>query len=548
MTGAEWLVRTLRERGVEVVFVLCGNGLKPFLDACVDSDLRVVDTRNEQSAAYMADAWGRMTGRLGVVATSAGPGFTNALTGLANAYWDGGPLLLISGCSAASNRGQGHFQELDQVAMAAPVCKRARFVARADNLVHEVETAIGAAVHGRPGPIHLTIPVDVWSQPLEGESGRKPMPAVVAPRAAGDPALLETAAEWMAAAERPFLVVGSGAFYAGAGEALREFARLTDVPVLSHLWDRGCVQAAWPQYVGVTNPELTGAYSLLAEADLVLTLGARWDFRLGMASGGPVRPEARIIRVDADANELALGRPADLEILADPRSALEQLAGAWQRRGGRGYTAWLKRAQTARDALLAKWEGLGRGDDFPLTSLRLCRELKPFLDRDVTFGLDGGNIGRWAHLLLWDRHPSHWFTCGASGVVGWGLPGAVALKMARPDHPMLLLSGDGSAGFTLTEIETALRFHTPYVAVVAHDGAWGIEADGRPEERRGGTTLGEIRFDRVAQALGARGVFIEHPAQLAPAIEEGLAADTATVIHVPTQLGGLAYCEREWGV
>src|SRR2546423_304079 len=158
MTGAEWLVRTLRERGVEVVFVLCGNGLKPFLDACVDSDMRVVDTRNEQSAAYMADAWGRMTGRLGVVATSAGPGFTNALTGLANAYWDGGPMLLISGSSAAATRGLGHFQELDQVAMAAPVCKYARYVARPDNLAHELEAAIGAAITGRPGPVHLTVP------------------------------------------------------------------------------------------------------------------------------------------------------------------------------------------------------------------------------------------------------------------------------------------------------------------------------------------------------------------------------------------------------
>src|SRR5207302_144883 len=171
---------------------------------------RVVDTRNEQSAAYMADAWGRMTGRLGVVATSAGPGFTNALTGLANAWWDGGPMLLISGCSAAATRGQGHFQELDQVAMAAPVCKYARLVARADQLVHEVEAAIGAAIHGRPGPAHLTIPVDVWSQPVEGAPAAKPRPAVVEPRSEGDFQRLRTAAEWLDEAERPFLIVGSG--------------------------------------------------------------------------------------------------------------------------------------------------------------------------------------------------------------------------------------------------------------------------------------------------------------------------------------------------
>jgi acetolactate synthase-1/2/3 large subunit len=374
----------------------------------------------------------------------------------------------------------------------------------------------------------------------------KPRPAVVEPKASGDAALVRTAAGWLAEARRPFLIVGSGAFYAGAGEALREFARLTDIPLLSHIWDRGCVQEAWPQYMGVTNAELAGAYSLLSEADVALTLGARFDHRLGVGSPPVIREDARLIRIDADAEELYRGRPADLNIVADPRSALQQLAEEWQTQSGRPHTEWLARARAAREALLAKWEPRGREEAFPVTSLRLCREIQPFLDREVTFCLDGGNIGRWAHMLFWNRHPSHWFTCGASGVVGWGIPGAVALKLARPAHPLLLLSGDGSAGFTLGDIETALRFRTPYVAVVAHDSAWGIEADSRPEELRGGTMLGEIRFDRVAQALGARGVFIEHADQIGPAIEEGLATDTVTFIHVPTQMAGIAFYESEF--
>jgi acetolactate synthase-1/2/3 large subunit len=150
-------------------------------------------------------------------------------------------------------------------------------------------------------------------------------------------------------------------------------------------------------------------------------------------------------------------------------------------------------------------------------------------------------------MTLFDRHPAHWFTCGASGVVGWGLPGAVSAKLARPDHPLLLLSGDGAAGFTVTEIETALRFGTPYVAVVAHDGAWGIVADGQPDDRRVASQFGEIRFDRVAQALGAHGVLIADPRQLGPSIEKGLASDTVTVIHVPTQLAGIGRWEERFG-
>jgi len=149
-------------------------------------------------------------------------------------------------------------------------------------------------------------------------------------------------------------------------------------------------------------------------------------------------------------------------------------------------------------------------------------------------------------MTLFDRHPAHWFTCGASGAVGWGFSGAVAAKLARPDHPLLLLSGDGAAGFNVTEIETALRFGTPYVAVVAHDGAWGIVADGQNEDRCVASKFGEIRFDRVAQSLGAEGVYIENPEQLAPSIAWGLEQDKVVFIHVPTQLAGVGQWEERF--
>ena len=168
-----------------------------------------------------------------------------------------------------------------------------------------------------------------------------------------------------------------------------------------------------------------------------------------------------------------------------------------------------------------------------------------FLQDDLTFLLDGGNIGRWAHMLFYDRHPSHWFTCGISGVIGWGIPGAVAANYFRPHKPVLLLSGDGSAGFTLGDIQTAVRFQTPFTAVVAHDSAWGIVVDEQPEGRAVGSRLSEIRFDRVAEALGGRGVYIEKADQLAPAVKDGLSSNTVTFIHVPTKGWGIkAYRNR----
>ena len=544
MNCAQWFVRTLKDRGVEHVFVLCGNGLNPFLDACMGQQMHVIDVRNEQAAAYMADLWGALTGRLGVVAVSSGPGHTNALTGLTNAAWDGRPMMLVSGCSEVATRGMDHFQELDQVGMAAPVCKYASFVSRASNIKTETDRAIAAAVSGRPGPVHLTIPADVFNAPVDPQKlGRRDRrPAEVVQNSPGDPSLVRDAVKQLAAAKRPLIVVGSGAFYARAGQALERFVKHTNIPVISQLWDRCCVEKVMPQYIGVSTGELNAAFPLAAKCDVVLVLGARVDCRLGYGRPPVFSANARFIRVDFEPAEIDRTIQPEVGIVGDVRSVLEQMLTEAKRVKRWDNDRWLARMRKPRDRSLQMWEDMGCEDAYPMPGFRICLEMRRFLKRDTTFLIDGGNIGRWAHTLLYDRHPSHWATCGLSGVVGWGLPGAMLSKLARPDKPVLLLSGDGSAGFTVTEIETALRFGTPYVAVIAHDSAWGIVVDGQAKGREVASHLGEIRFDKVAQALGARGVFIEHPSQLAPAIAKGLKQDTVTVIHVPTRQVGI----RKW--
>jgi len=545
MNGAELVVKRLLDVGVDRIFALCGNGLAPFLDACVTFGLRVIDVRNEQSAAYMADTWGRMTGSLGVVAVSSGPGHTNALTGLANSHWDGGPMLLISGCSEQQTRGLDDFQELDQVAMARPVCKYARMVHQVEMLETTLLSAISAALRSRPGPAHLTIPRDIFQADVSEQSTvRLPAPDVACGQDA-DTDEIARSVDILRSAQRPFILVGSGAFYADAWEPLRDLCTLTDIPVLSHIWDRGCVQEAIPQYVGVSNDALNGSMSALAVADALLVIGARLDYRVGFGRPPVLSPDARIIRVSADPSEVVRSRIPDVALVGNPRRVLRRMVAMAKEGPDWSNEEWLANVRARKRRRRLEFEDLARGDVWPVPGLRICREIKRFLDSEVTFLLDGGNIGRWAHLDLFDRHPSHWFTCGASGVVGWGIPGAISARMARPDHPLLLLSGDGAAGFVFMDVETALRFETPYVAVIAHDGAWGIVADAQPEDRRIASRLGEIRFDRVAEALGARGVYIDDPSALGPAIEEGLALNTVTVIHVPTQLGGIdAYDHR----
>ena len=546
MNGAKWLVQSLIQRGVEHIFVLCGNGLQPFLEACHGSGLNVIDVRNEQAASYMADLWGRMTGRLGVVAVSSGPGHTNALTGLANAAWDGGPMLLLSGCSDWSTKGLDHFQELDQVGMVEPICKYASLVDRVEHLERKFNAAVFHATAPRPGPVHLTIPMDVLLAECKAPVMSAP-PARVGQGPAPNLSIARQVAAKLHGAASPLIVAGSGLFYAGAGGLLQELAQLTGIPVLSQMWDRGDFSRTFPEYVGVASAEVNGAMSLFNEADVVLTVGARVDYRLGYGQPPVCREGIEFIRIDADPAEVGRGVRPVLGMAADPYLALHAIISCareldWQ------HQDWLARVRSAREEFLQRWQDFGWEDGSPLPAIRLCREIKAILDeQDPVFLLDGGNIGRWAHMILFDRHPAHWLTCGASGVVGWGLPGAIAAKLAHPERPVLLLSGDGSAGFTVTEIETALRFHTPYVGVIADDSAWGIVVDGQREDKRIASELGKVRFDLVAEALGARGMYMDEPDQLRPAIEEALAMDTVTIIQVPVQQGGIGRMARSLG-
>jgi len=534
--GADLLVSELKRRGVTWVSTLCGNGLNPFFVSCKKAGIRLIDTRNEQAAAYMADAYARLTGQVGVCAVSSGVAHSGALTGIANAFFDGSPVLLITGASAGYGAGRGAFQEYDQVALAAPICKYARCIYRASDISFCVGQAFASAVSGRPGPVHLTIPLDVLESEIEAPTmpghNSGTMDSVAEPL---PPDHLAQAVAMVEQSRKPLLIAGSGVFYGKGQHSLVKFSEKAMIPMVTPIWDRGVIDTPQPNFLGVIGAA-SGEPGLLEDADLIILAGTRVDYRIGYLRPPKVSESTRIIRIDRDVCQLDQGVAPALGIAGDLPSVFDLLAKAISDSGVSRHAGWLKEARERAGLFQSRWQGAPQA---LMSGWHIMQVIEPFLDGEITLLIDGGNIGQWAHMrLATNRYPSSWLTCGASGVVGWGLPGAMAARLAHPDKPVLLVSGDGSFGFTTTELESAVRQKLPFVAVVANDKTWGIAASVQyhryGDEGIIATRLGSIHFDKIAEAYGAQGRQANNPQELTRAIQQGFSADVPVVIDVPT--------------
>ena len=537
MRGAEVLVQRLQAAGVSHVSVLCGNGLGPFLSAAKRAGLRLADVRNEQAASYMADAYARLTGRVGVCAVSSGIAHANAIAGLLNARFDGAPVLLLTGACDSRNLGRGAFQDVDQVEMVRSVCRHVELVTRPERISPALDEAVAAATTGRPAPVHLTVSMDALVGDVDEAAEGPPVPSgEVRHHASGDADLVREAVRMIAAAERPIIVAGTGVFYARGGVALQRFAELTGAPIVTPIWDRGVVAAPSDFFLGVVGA-MSGEPGLLESADLILLAGAQVDYRVRYMDRPPLRDDLRTIRVDVSPEALRQGIEADIGILGGPGTVFEQLAEAWQS-GGEGQKAdWLNQARECHTRFYERWARPPDMDQRPMIGAHVVHSLRAALTDETVFLVDGGNIGQWAHMVLCaDRYPSNWLTCGASGVVGWGFPGACAARLAFPDRPVLLLSGDGAAAFGIAELESASRQRLPFVAVVADDRAWGIVVSGE-KATQGFTTvseLGNVDYVNVAKGFGAYAVRAESPSEIVAEVQEGFRRqDKPTVVHVP---------------
>ncbi|MBI2940730.1 MAG: thiamine pyrophosphate-binding protein [Chloroflexi bacterium] len=539
ITGGEVLVRALVAHGVQNIFTLSGNHLLSIYDAALDHGLRLIDTRHEGAAAHMADAWARVTGQPGVCLVTAGPGHTNALTGIATAYAVDSPVIWLSGQSEAERRDQGAMQEIDQVALARPVTKWARELADLRRLPDLVATAFRVAQTGRPGPVHLSLPGDLVDSTID--EADVALPPVIdwrqATRSPGPPPLVEQAVALLAGAERPAIIAGAGAWWSGAGPALQSFVEATHIPVFTIDSARGLISDDHPLCFGYPDPLLNAAGKLLARADVVLLFGKRPDFRLRF--GQLFASEARIIAVEAEPADLARNRTPTVAITGSPAAVAEQLLGAsqlhrWPRR------PWLEELERARAEQHTWIDTVGQSEDAPLHPLRILREVWALLGEDYCLTFDAGDFIQWARAALPARQVGRWLRLGPMATLGCAIPFAVAAKLARPEARVFALTGDGGVGFYGFEFDTAVRHRLPFVTVVANDAAWGMEKMQQigtfGADRIVAADLQPTRYDRIVEALGGHGEYVTDAGELHPALERALASGKPACVNVTARM------------
>jgi acetolactate synthase-1/2/3 large subunit len=543
--GGEMLIRVLEREGVREIFTLHGGHLDAIYQAALDHDIRVIDTRHEQAAGHAADGWARTTGRLGVAVVTAGPGVTDAVTAIANAYLDAVPTLFVGGAAPLADAETLPLQAgFDQVALVTPITKWAHRITHTHRIPDLVAQAIRIATTGRPGPVFLEIPIDVLFARVE--ESRAVFPAKVRPDAAAapPPEAIGRIVEWLAEAERPVVLAGGGAWFSGSGVELGRFAELTNVPVFANSKARGIVPDDHP-LSGRGFPTLATLSRLGAgEPDLVLILGARLGLFTGGRSGSILPASARVIQVDIEGEEIGRNRDIDLGVVADVRETLRALSACAETRRWPARTEWLKAVRAARDAHRELFREAAERATPPIHPYRLARAVAETVPGDAILVADGGETASWLDMVAQVRGGGHWLSHGYLGCLGTGMPFAIAAQIAHPGRRVVCLVGDGSVGLNFSEFDTMVRHRLPIVTVVNNDAQWGMSLHGQEllygKERTVATALAPTRYDLAAAGFGCHAEHVEDPSELVPALHRALESGRPACVNVRTDPEAIA--------
>jgi len=510
MRGADLLVATLANAGVDCIFTLSGNQIMPVFDACIDAKIRLVHVRHEAAAVYMAEAYAQLTGQTGVALVTAAPGFGNALGSLYMAGQAENPVLLLSGDSPTSQDGKGAFQELNQVAVSQGLTKLSRRCETAQKLGSDVADAIRTARSGRPGPVHLALPFDVLNATVNTDIPRAAQFTGDAVNA--DALTIQAISKALGQALRPVIITGPALGTVRTGDLLSKLSDATDAPVITMQSPRG-----------LNDPSLGSFSTAIAKADLILSLGKRFDFTTGFGQALCQGDDKPLILIDADTEVLAQANRAvseklTLAVQADPiPTALALIESVPAGTDRSEWRAEMASAIAARPSEPAPTQ--------PMRPAALCAQVQRFIDgaADPIVVVDGGEFGQWAQAFV---STDCRIINGPSGAIGGGLCYAIAAKIAKPQSTVVLLMGDGTAGFHFAEFETAARYGVNLIAVIGHDAKWNAEVQIQIREygsdRLNECELNPTRYDQAAMGLGCHGEQVTDATEVGDALQRSL--------------------------
>jgi len=521
ISGGHLVAKALKAEGVDTIFTLCGGHIIDIYDGCLDEGIRIVDVRHEQVAAHAADGYARQTGKLGCVVTTAGPGCTNAVTGIATAFRSESPVLHIGGQGATSQHKMGSLQDLAHVDIMTPITKFAASVRNTERVADMVSMAVRECFAGAYGPSYLEIPRDVLDREIPADKAVLPKPGHyrASTHSIGDPADIERLADILIKAEKPAVLFGSQVWMARGHEAAVELVRTLNVPAYTNGAARGILPPGDPHYFNRTR-----RYAF-DNADVLVIVGTPFDFRMGY--GKRLRAEATLVQIDMDYRTVGKNRDVSLGLVGDPGAILSAVLAAASGRndnGAKRRAGWLDELRAGEAKAAEKLLPLFKSDSTPIHPYRVAWEINEFLTEDTIYIGDGGDVVTISAQAVEPRSPGHWMDPGALGSLGVGTGFAMAAKLAHPQKEVLCYYGDGSFGMTAFDMETANRFGAPYIAVIGNNSAmnqirYGQLAKYGTQRGNVGNKLGDVPFSYVGQMFGGYGEEVHDPAEIGPALQ-----------------------------
>ncbi len=540
--AGELAVAVARAHGVETMFTLSGAHVFPMYDGAVKAEppMRLLDVRHEQTAAFAAEATGKLTRVPGLAVLTAGPGVTNGVSAIAQAQFAGSPMVVVGGRAPQNRWGSGSLQELDQPPIVASVSKLATTLPTAGDVLAGMDTAFRAAGSSHRGPVFVDVPMDEF---FNSATGVVP-PGGPDAGATPDPDAIDRIAGLLARASRPVLVLGTDVWADRAEVAALRLVEEVGVPAITNGMGRGVVPGGHPLLVTKARSKA------LKESDLVVVIGTPLDFRLGYGVFGPPESPARVVHVADSPGQVSGHAELAASASGDLTAVLDGLQAALERGTKPDWSAWVSDLQDTVAQAVERDRALLGAEADPIHPARIYGELVPRLADDAVVIGDGGDFVSFAGKFVEPKRPGGWLDPGPYGCLGAGLGAAMAARIARPSSQVVLLLGDGAAGFSLMDVDTLVRHNLPVVMVMGNNSAWGLEKG--PMQMLYGYDVAadlapQTRYDDVVKALGGGGETVTDPRQIGAAIDRGFAANAPYLVNVITDVDA-AYPRSTFGI